>query len=284
MRRFFRLSFSFLLLALAGITCGADSSSPSSRIPRLQYVAGQISVQPHGTGEWVQGSVIHSLTNADNIWADKHSHAELNFDSGRMRIDSETSLTLTNVNDMSARVELHQGALNVHIRSLGNNETYEISTPNLGFTVAKPGDYRIDVPPNEDSTIVTVRQGEGQATDHGTVLTIQAGEQIKFGTGSVKPEIREPPRQDGFDVWCQLRDQRLDEAVSARSISRDVVDDSDFQEYQEWRAPLVYGPLWVPMPVAPVPDWTSYGNPYWILNPWGLTLFPYGRGYHTTRW
>jgi len=283
-RRFFRLSFSFLLLASGGITCAADSSNPSSRVPRLQYVAGEVSVQPHGTGEWVQGSVVHSLTNAENVWADKNSRAELNLGSGRMRIDSETSLTLSNANDMSVQVELHQGALNAHIRHPGDNETYEVRTPNLGFTISKQGDYRIDVSPNEDLTIVTVRQGEGKATGHGTVLTIQAGEQIKFGTDSVKPEVREVPRPDGFDVWCQLRDQRLDQAVSAGYISRDVVDDSDFQEYQEWRAPLVYGPLWVPLPVAPVPDWTSYGSPSWIFNPWGLTLFPYGRGYHATRW
>jgi hypothetical protein len=55
------------------------------------------SVQPHGVGEWVQGSVIRPLTNADNIWADKNSRAELNLGSARLRIDSETSLTLTNV-------------------------------------------------------------------------------------------------------------------------------------------------------------------------------------------
>jgi len=54
-------------------------------------------VQPHGVGEWVQGSVIRPLTNADNIWADKNSRAELNLGSARLRIDSETSLTLTNV-------------------------------------------------------------------------------------------------------------------------------------------------------------------------------------------
>jgi hypothetical protein len=286
MTRSISLGIFFLLLASGGITCAADSSNRSGRIPRLQYVAGEVSVQPYGTGEWVQGSVIHPLTNADNVWADKNSRAELNLGSGRMRIDSETSLTLTNVNDMSVQVELHQGVLNVHIRRLGNNETYEIGTPNLGFTVTKPGDYRIDVPPNEDSTIVTVRHGEGQATGHGTVVTIHAGEQTKFGTGSLKPEVHETPRQDGFDMWCQVRDQRLNQAVSARYVSRYVVGDSDVDEYREWRETLVYGPAWVPTAVAP--GWAPYGNAYRILNPWGLTPFPYGRwvyyGYHATPW
>jgi hypothetical protein len=94
MTRSISLGIFFLLLASGGITCAADSSNRSGRIPRLLYVAGEVSVQPYGTGEWVQGSVIHRLTNADNVWADKNSHAELNLGSGRMRIDSETSLTV----------------------------------------------------------------------------------------------------------------------------------------------------------------------------------------------
>jgi hypothetical protein len=283
MKHFIHLGILFLLLA-SGITCVADSSSRSRIVPRLQYLVGEVSVQPHGTGEWVQGSVIHPLTNADNVWADESSRAELNLGSSRMRIDSETSLTLTNVNDMSVQVELHQGVLNVHIRRLGNNETYEVRTPNLGFTVTKPGDYRIDVAPNEDSTIVTVRQGEGQATGHGTTVTIHAGEQTKFGAGSLKPELSEAPRQDGFDKWCQVRDQRLDQAVSARYVSRNVVGDSDVDDYREWRASQDYGLVWVPTAVAP--GWALYGNTYLIFNSWGLTPFPYGRwvyyGYHGT--
>jgi hypothetical protein len=238
-------------------------------VARLQYLAGDVSVQPHGTGEWIQGSVIRPLTDADNVWADKNSRAELNLGSGRMRIDSETSLTLINLNDRSIQVELHQGVLNVRVRGLGDGEIYEIDTPNLAFTVSKAGDYRIDVSPSEDWTIVTVRQGEGQAASHNTRVSVHAGQQTEFGGRSLAGRVSEAPREDAFDVWCHLRDQRLDHAASASYTSHSAVGDGDVEEYRAWRE--AYGPVWAPATVAPV--WA----PYWIwVNPWGSIYYPPG--------
>jgi hypothetical protein len=245
-RHLIHIGVLLLLLASGTITCVAGSSNPSGRIARLQYVAGEISVQPHGAGEWVQGSVIRPLTNADNVWADKNSRAELNFGSARLRIDSETSLTLTNVNDMSAQVELHQGVLNVHVRSLGSGETYEVDTPNLAFMVTKAGDYRIDVLDDEDSTIVTVRQGEGQATGNESAVSVHAGEQTEFGSSSLENQIRKAPRLDGFDEWCQVRERRLDQAFFARYVSHNLVGGGDLDEYRAWRETLDYGPVRAP--------------------------------------
>ncbi|HXY09711.1 MAG TPA: FecR domain-containing protein [Terriglobales bacterium] len=282
----------FLLLAASGgIACAIDAGNPSARVARLQYLEGDVSIQPHGTGEWVQGSIIRPLSNADNVWADKNSRAELNLGSGRLRIDSETSLTLTEVNDRSVQVELHQGVLNVHVRRLGDGEMYQVDTPNLAFTVTRAGDYRIDVSPNEDSTVVTVHQGEGQARGHVATVSVHAGERTKFEGSSLQRQVREVPREDGFDQWCQVRDQRLDQAASEGYSSHS----DDLDEYQAWRGALAYGPTWAPTAVVPV--WAPY--PYWIwVNPWGPTSvggptwglppFSYGGwvyyGYHASRW
>jgi hypothetical protein len=99
-------------------SAGGETADPSGRVARLGYMTGSVSVQPQGTGDWVQGSLNRPLTNGDNIWADKDSRAELNLGTGVMRISSETSLTLTNVTNDAVQVELHQGTLNVHIRKL----------------------------------------------------------------------------------------------------------------------------------------------------------------------
>ena len=262
--RFIQLGIFLLFLASAGTACASDSSEPLVRVVYLQYLAGEVSVQPDGIGAWIQGSIFRPLTNADNVWADKNSRAELNLGSGRIRIDSETSLTLTKVTDRSVQVELHQGVLNVHVRRLGDDETYEIDTPNLAFTVIQAGDYRVDVSPNEDSTIVTVRQGEGQATGHEMTLSVHAGERTEFGGSSLKHPVREAPPQDGFDEWCQDRDRRLDRGASANYRSHSAVGDDDVAQYRAWRE--AYGPVWVPTTVAPV--WVPYRNVYWIwVNP-----------------
>jgi FecR protein len=262
--RFIHLGIFLLVLASAGIACASDSSEPPGRVVYLQYLAGEVSVQPHGIEAWIQGSIFRPLTNADNVWADKDSRAELNLGSGRIRIDSETSLTLTKVTDRSVQVELHQGVLNLHVRRLGDGEIYKIDTPNLAFTLTEAGDYRVDVSPNEDSTVVTVRQGEGQATGHERAVRVHAGERTEFRGNSLAHPVREAPREDGFDEWCQDRDRRFEHAASASYISHSPVGDDDVEQYRAWRE--AYGPVWAPTTVAPV--WLPYPNVYWIsVNP-----------------
>jgi FecR protein len=262
--RFIHLGVFLLWLASGGFAGASNSSEPPGRVVYLQYLAGEVSVQPNGIGAWIQGSIFRPLTNADNVWADKDSRAELNLVSGRMRIDSETSLTLTKVTDRSVQVDLHQGVLNVHVRRLGDGEIYEIDTPNLAFTLTKAGDYRVDVSPNEDSTIVTVRQGEGQAAGHERTVGVQAGERTEFVGSSLEHPVRQAPRQDGFDEWCQDRDRRLDHVASASYPSPSPVNDDDVEQYRAWRE--AYGPVWVPTTVAPV--WVPYRSAYWIwVNP-----------------
>ena len=86
---------------------------------------------------------------------------------GVLKISTETGQTLTDVAENMVQLELHQGALNLHVRRLYDNEKYEVDTPNQAFTVLKPGDYRFDVYPDNDKTVVTVWSGEGEASGDG---------------------------------------------------------------------------------------------------------------------
>jgi len=79
--------------------------------------------------DWVEAVVNRPLTTADRVWTDKNSRAELNLGSASLRMNAETSLTLTNAGDDIVQVELDQGTLNLHIRHLFGGETYEIDTP-----------------------------------------------------------------------------------------------------------------------------------------------------------
>ena len=46
-------------------------ADPPSRVARLQYLSGQVSLQPDGVDDWVDASVNRPLTTADRVWADK---------------------------------------------------------------------------------------------------------------------------------------------------------------------------------------------------------------------
>src|SRR5262249_59686899 len=121
---------------------------------------------------------------------------------GSLGRNAETSLALTNVGDEIVQVELDQGTLNIHIRHLFGDETYEIDTPNQAFTIMKAGDYRFDVDPNADTTSVTVWKGEGEANGQGPGVKLKSGHQATFTWGtSMEHQVASAPGLDGFDDW-----------------------------------------------------------------------------------
>jgi hypothetical protein len=264
----------------------AATPDPPGRAARLQFTTGSVSVQPQGTGDWVTGEINRPLTNADNIWADKDSRAEIAVGSGIVRIGSESSLTITDITDNFVQLQLHQGALILHVRRLEDGEKYEVDTPNQAFTALKPGDYRFDVDNDGDKTIITVWRGEGESTGDGPAVRVHADEQVRFSNGtSMTVESHAAPAPDAFDQWASNRDNRFDHSESARYVSPDVVGSDDLDEYGSWRNTTEYGDVWTP---AVAPGWSPYTNGHWIweypwgwtwveYEPWGYAPFHYGR-------
>src|SRR5215472_14942572 len=232
-----------LFVSVAALSAFAD---PPSRAVRLQYISGPVSIQPGGVNDWVEAVVNRPLTTADRVWADKAARAELHLGSAALRLNAETSMTLTNVSDDLVQVELDQGTLNLHIRHLFGGETYEIDTPNQAFTILKAGDYRFDVDPNADTTSVTVWRGEGEANGEGPGVKVKSGQQVTFSGGtSLQNQMASAPGLDGFDDWCRVRDDREDHAKSYQYVSADVVGAADLGEYRNWRTTPEYGAVWV---------------------------------------
>jgi len=270
----------------------ANQSGPvvdaPSRVARLQYTAGSVSIQPQGTGDWVTGAINRPLTNSDNVWADTDSRAELNVGDGILRIGSESSLTLTNVGDNAVQVELHQGTLNLRVRSLQSGEVFEVDTPNMAFTVQKTGEYRFDVDPNGDASIATVWKGEGEATGNGPSVRVQAHERARFTDGnSLKHDISPAPAYDGFDDWARVRDDREDHSTSTQYVAPGTIGSEDLDEYGSWRNEDPYGQVWVPSGVAA--GWSPYSDGHWVwIAPWGWTWVdnaPWGFApFHYGRW
>jgi hypothetical protein len=264
-----------------------QQQDPPGRVARLQYTSGQVSMQPGGVNDWVAASLNRPLTTADRVWTDKNSRAELNLGDGYIRMNSETSLTLTNVGDNTVQLELDQGILSLTVRHLERGEIYEVDTPNYAFTVMKPGVYRFDVYPNENQSWVTVRSGYGVATGSGPAVRVNSGTQMRFRDGkSLQHTAENAPARDGFDDWAMVRDKRLDDSVSARYVSPGVIGYQDLDSNGSWTTTPAYGPVWTPYSVPA--GWAPYrfGSWAWIAPwgwtwvddaPWGFAPFHYGR-------
>ncbi|HEY1730656.1 MAG TPA: DUF6600 domain-containing protein, partial [Terriglobales bacterium] len=264
-----------------------QQQDPPGRVARVQYMSGQVSMQPGGVNDWIAASQNRPLTSADRVWTDKNSKAELNLGDGFLRMNSETSVTLTNVTDNNVQIELDQGTLEVTVKHLEKGEIYEVDTPNYAFTVMKSGVYRFDVYPNEDQSWVTVRSGYGEATGKGAAVRINSGEQMRFngGTSLVHTAVNAPSR-DGFDDWVRVRDKRLDDSLSARYVSPGVIGYQDLDGYGRWVPTPTYGNVWIPSTVPA--GWAPYRFGHWVWiapwgwtwvddQPWGFAPFHYGR-------
>lgn len=280
----------FVALFAASFTAALFAEAdPPSRVARLKYISGQVSMQPGGVNDWAEATVNRPMTTSDRLWTDKDSRAELRLGNAAMRMNSETSLTLTNLSDNAVQLELDQGTLNLDVARLYSGEIYEVDTPNMAFTLTKPGAYRFDVDSQSDITLVTVWKGKGIATGNGEAVKIDSHKQVRFTDGmSLMHSMYGAPRQDGFDQWCQVRTDREANIASVRYVSPDVVGYEDLDGYGTWREVPSYGRVWVPVVEA---GWAPYSVGHWVWiapwgwtwvddAPWGFAPFHYGRWVH----
>jgi len=283
--------FLFVVLVVSFLSAFSAAAladdDPPGRVARLNYMQGSVSFQPGGESDWVQASPNRPPTTGDNLWTDRNSRGELHIGSTALRLSSETGISFLNLDDRTVQIQLAQGSLNVHLRRLDDGDAFEVDTPNLAFTVDRPGDYRFDVDPQGQNTNITVRQGGGEATGGGSSFHLDSGENARVsGTDTLRFDVGRAERPDDFDDWSRSRDIREERAPSARYVSRDVIGYEDLDDYGEWRSVPEYGTVWFPSRVSS--DWAPYRNGHWAWiapwgwtwvedEPWGFAPFHYGR-------
>jgi hypothetical protein len=242
-----------------------------TRVARLNYVQGSVSFQPAGEQDWLEADINRPLTTGDNLWADKESRGEVHIGATSIRLSSETGVSFLNLDDRTVQLQLAQGSIEVHVRRLEPGNAFEIDTPNLAFTLAASGEYRIETNPDGNSTAITVREGAGQVTGAGESYDLSVGQQYIFnGTDQLAFNVQAAPEFDEFEDWCQAQDQRENSSTSARYVSRDVDGYYDLDGNGEWQTDPDYGAIWVPSGVAV--GWAPYRYGHWVwIGPWGWT-------------
>ena len=267
---------------------GDDQDDPPTRAARLSYTNGAVSFAPAGSDEWVDAVVNRPMTTGDKLWTDQGARAELRVDAYAIRLGQMTGFSFLNLDDRTVQVRLTEGTVNLHVRRLEQDQTLEIDTPNIAFNVLRPGSYRISVNENGDSTIVNVRDGQGEVTGGGSAYPIHAGQSATFeGTDELSADVGGYPGDDDFDRWCYDRDNRWDRSQSARYVSDDVVGYEDLDEYGGWRSVPEYGTVWFPH--TAIAGWQPYRYGHWVwISPWGWTWVddaPWGFApFHYGRW
>jgi hypothetical protein len=281
-----------LMLFAAGLVAlfpalASAQDDPPGRVARLNFMQGSVSYQVAGDQDWVQADPNRPLTAGDNLWADNNSRGEVHIGSTAIRMSSDTGISFLTLDDRTVQLQLAQGAIEVHVRNVSAGDAFEIDTPNLAFTIDRGGEYRIQTDPDAGSTVIIVREGQGEVTGGGDSWNLPEGQKYTFnGTDQVSYDASPAPGFDEFEDWCQSRDQRENASQSARYVSRDIDGYYDLDQYGDWRTDPDYGAVWVPRGV--VAGWAPYQAGHWVYvapwgwtwvdaEPWGFAPFHYGR-------
>src|SRR5260370_26910169 len=213
-----------------------DDDDPPTRVARLSQAEGSVSFEPAGTDDWVTAVVNRPLTTGDKLWADRDSRAELHLGSASIRLGANTGFSFLNLDDNTVQLQLTEGTLRIRVRHLYRDEVFEVDTPNLAFTALRPGIYRINVNEAGETTVVVVREGEGEVTGGGQSFSVHSDETGIFsGIDQLNADIEGVGSEDDLERWSYERDRREDHSVSRRYVSEDAIGYEDLDEYGGWR-------------------------------------------------
>lgn len=251
--------------------CGWASADPPSRVARLGLVAGAVSFSPAGESGWFPVVLNRPLTADDRLQTDSSARAELEISGATVRLNGNTSVTIAQLDDQRAQLQLAQGTAQLRVRHLPPDQSLQINTPNVAFAVHQDGVYRISVNRQTDSTDIVVRQGQGEAFGESPIYVINAGQAFHFsGTGLRNYQVMDAPPRDEFEQWASSRDLAYDNSASLRYVAPDLIGYQALDQYGVWRDEPGYGFVWVPQRVTL--GWAPYRDGHWVwIQPWGWT-------------
>ena len=277
------------LIALAAAAPLLAQDDPPSRVARLNLMTGSVSFRPGSIEEWGPATLNYPLTTGDHLWADRDARTEMHIGSTAVRMGAETALAILNLDDRTVQLSLTEGSLNIRLRQLRDDESFEVDTPNVAVTLLRPGEYRIDADGNANITNLLVRTGDAQVTGGGAAFSVHPREMARIsGVDQVNQEIGAAGPPDEFDSWALARDRHEDQMVqSARYVPRDMIGYEDLDENGVWSESPQYGWVWRPRVV--VAGWQPYRFGHWAwVDPWGWTWIdnaPWGFApFHYGRW
>lgn len=263
-------------------------TAPSATVARLSYMDGTVSFSAADSNDqWVYATLNRPLVTGDHLWADTDGKAEVQIDDSAVRMGPSTSLSMLNINDKTAQFQLDQGVVNLHIKSMPQGQVYEVDTPNLAFNVNQPGDYRLDVDPNNNTTKVTVLSGEAQVSGENNSYIVDAQQSYIFsGTNLDNYQNVALASSDDFDNWVDQRNKLIDNTTSSKYVSNKIPGIQDLDKNGTWKKDKQNRDVWVPNNVPT--DWAPYSQGEWqYIDPygwtwiddadWGYAPFHYGR-------
>jgi hypothetical protein len=275
-----QMNFSRKLLGMAAIFAAvpllttaasfAQYKDPPTRVARIAYLQGTVSLQPGGFDSWNDAPPNYPMISGDRIYTDENSRAIIQNGSTDVRLWGHTDVTLTNLTDQYEQIGIAQGSVRVRVFGLNPGSTVEVDTPNAAVIIQHPGDYRINAY-DAQASLIAVNAGFVQVTGPDVNQEVDQGQAVQIaGSNPIDLGLVGMPPFDDLDRWSIDRDHHILNSVSVRYVSRDVPGFEDLDDNGTWVVTPDYGPVWYPRVVAV--NWQPYTFGHWaFVRPWGYT-------------
>jgi hypothetical protein len=188
---------------------------------------------------------------------------------------------------------LNTGTVRINSR-LAEEDDLRIDTNAAAIYLLGEGEFRIEA---EDRGVTRVASHRGVAEVVGNEVSVlvRGGTRTEAVAGSAPDQPRpfSTYAADGFDRWCDARDDAYRAPSHSAEVDDEIVLPSEVQPYQSelaihgnWTVVPDYGSVWYPTGVPA--GWRPYNNGYWSYGPGGyfwVSYEPWGWApYHYGNW
>jgi hypothetical protein len=280
------LAGTFAGMAFAATPSHAQNDPPPGSA-RLAHLQGNVSVQPVNVDSWGQAANNMPLGPGDRVYTDQ-GQGELQAAQVRAYFGPNSDLTLVNLSYQGVELGLAQGSANIYSDGFSQGG-FSVSTPNGAITIAGRAGFRVDVYPDEQSTVITNSPNFGVIVLNGAggyEFSLHPGESVQLsGTNPVYSQPLEPAAPDSLARWSVAFEMQRQNSISARYVSAEMEGYDELDSNGDWQPESDYGPIWFPRVEA---GWAPYHNGHWVNRPfygwtwvadepWGAAPFHYGR-------
>jgi hypothetical protein len=287
-----RVFFFLTIFSIAGVMAWSIPQDDNySRIARLSYLEGQVSVQ-HATDEdWAAASINFPLQPGDRIYTGANGRAEIEFDDGSVyHLAENTDIELLSLKDDLVQLRIFEGLSTLKVLS---SLEFEVDTPAAAFNTLRNGVYRFNVVGN-GATDAVVRKGGLEAANNRFSRRLGIGELLHVEPGeNGLDSLSRYYSQDRWDDWTDRRAAEVSSYADAKYIPAGVsMGSSELKRYGRWVEVESYGSVWMPLYVDA--SWSPYSSGRWCYRPlwgwtwvsyepWGWLPYHYGRWHHSSR-
>ncbi|QKY00978.1 DUF6600 domain-containing protein [Janthinobacterium lividum] len=241
----------------------ALAQDPPARVGRISTVEGQVLVRA-GDGEAQNALLNWPVTTDNRLTTQRGALAELRVGAAAVRLDGDSELEVSELDDDSFKLHLSYGTVSVRVRNPDALRGFELTTAQARVILTQPGWVRIEAGRQPGTSIVSVLDGAADVDGATGSVTLRAGKRAEL----TDEELRTGALQRiAFDNWPEALPAA---APALRYVTDDTTGYEELDRYGAWQDDAEYGPLWLPSTVPA--GWAPYSDGRWTwIAPWGWT-------------